>query len=503
MINASDLGKDAIDGKVLRITFEKPGVKYLEFELSNGEKCFCRGNAAPGKDFSGLTSGAKVKLFGKWGVSNNPKYKSMGEQFNFSDYALLSAIDKATHKTPAVTRSPAKEASTEHQEEVRGSIVRFRPFTSDYRIFLLHAIDGRELWCQGTIDSSNPPYESNKVRLVGNWRVNPRRPEFGKQFYFTSCDIITSGKPEKVIRRPHAAPSRNHSAYDGNNNTSGEIIAYVKTIGVRKITYKFHTPKHASIFEHVKFQLNERILLANKNEKDFFFLTALLDRNVKDELVQAFRRTHKNFKQDLLRCWEEAEEVLLKAIGNICATLDSEDVQEEILRQSPVYRKLANEIPGDYRINQLLVCLKVINEVYKRNKDFFITDFMQDLKKEKEIRNYLDDIFGIGPKLANWALTNVTGHWFVIDEPHIKPLIEKDLAYTLPASMAVSLDNADTIFEHWFGKFDETNKKFEGFSQSEFAAALHDFSVESYEFLPFIVTQCLWFFDLFYGDGTV
>jgi hypothetical protein len=502
MVIASNLRKDAIDGKVLRITFEKPGVKYLEFELSNGEKCFCRGNAAPGKDFRDLTTGANVKLFGKWGVSNNPKYKSMGEQFNFSDYVLLSAIDKATHKTPAVTSSPAKEASTEHQEEVRGSIVRFRPFTSDYRIFLLHAIDGRELWCQGTIDSSNPPYESNKVRLVGNWRVNPRRPEYGKQFYFTSCDIIPSDKPEKVIRRPRMSNPTMTSTIAG-DNVAEKVATYLKAIGGKKITYEFHSPKHASIVAHVTAQLKERVIHANREDKDLFFLTALLDRNVEDKIVQAFRNTHRTFKKDLLRCWEEAEGPLVKATGDIRRALVDETLLREISKQSPAYRRLAPSIPGDDGTNQLLACLKIIRDLYNRSENSFISDFLKDMKSEREIRTYLRSIYGIGPKLANWSLTNVTGHWFVIDEPHIKPLIEKDLADALPAGMAVSLDNADTIFEYWFGKFDETSRQFEGFSQSEFAAAFPDFPVEACEFLPFIVTQCLWFFDLFYGDGTV
>ena len=86
MVIFSNQGINSIVGKVLRITFENPGVKYLEFELRAGDKCFCRGNAAPGKDFDNLTKGADVKLFGKWGVSNNPQYKWMKEQFNFSDY---------------------------------------------------------------------------------------------------------------------------------------------------------------------------------------------------------------------------------------------------------------------------------------------------------------------------------------------------------------------------------------------------------------------------------
>jgi len=500
MVFASNHGKDSIVGKVLRITFEKPGVKYLEFELQGGDKCFCRGNAAPGKDFNNLTPGANVKLYGKWAVSNNPNYKSMGEQFNFSDYELLSSTEGASRKTPEVTSSSTKEASTQHQDEVSGSIVRFRPFTSDYRIFLLHTIDGRALWCQGTIDPSKAPYENNKVRLTGSWRTNSRHPEYGLQFYFTSCDIITSGKPEKVIRRPRIVHSKMISANDGIDATE-KVIAYLKAISGKKITYEFHKPKHASILEHVKFQLNERILQASKNDRDFFFLTALLDRNVKDELVQAFRKENKDFKKDLLRCWVEAERLLLKATENIREAKGNEEIQREISTQSPAYRKLADAIPGDDSINQLLVCLKVIHDVYKRNKDFFIADFVKVIKAERKMRDSLDDIFGIGPKLANWAVTNITGHWFVIDEPHIKPLIEKDLADTLPAGMVVSLENADAIFEHWFGKLNEISKEYERFSRKEFAAAFPDFPVEACEYLPFIVTQCLWFYDMFYGNG--
>lgn len=54
------------------------------------------------------------------------------------------------------------------------------------------------------------------------------------------------------------------------------------------------------------------------------------------------------------------------------------------------------------------------------------------MKCEGEVRTYLPGIYGIGPKLADWSLANVTGHWFVLDDPHIKPLIEKDLADNTP-----------------------------------------------------------------------
>lgn len=499
MAIVSNQGKSSIIGKVLRITFEKPGVKYLEFELPNGGKCFCRGNAAPGKDFNNLTKGANVRLFGKWGVSNNPQYKSMGEQFNFSDSELLPESETASRKTLEVSRPSDRELLTQNQEEVSGHIVRFRPFTSNYRIFLLRSIDGREFWCQGSIDPSKIPYENNKVCLLGSWQINPRHTQYGNQFYFTSYEIITFEKPEKVIRRPRIVTSKITSTFDGNDATE-KVIAYLKAISGKKITYEFHKPKHASILEHVKFQLNERILQASKNDRDFFFLTAILDRNVKDEVIQSFRKSNRFFKRDLLLCWKEAESALMKAMVDIRLALSDKNILKAVSDISPTYRKLDHSIRWKNGIDQLLACLRVIRDLYERSENSSIADFVKDIKSEREIRTYLRSIDGIGPKLANWSLTNVTGHWFVIDEPHIKPLIEKDLADTLPAGMAVSLENADAIFEYWFGKLNEVSKEYERFSRKEFAAAFPDFQVETCEYLPFIVTQCLWFYEKYYGD---
>jgi hypothetical protein len=61
------------------------------------------------------------------------------------------------------------------------------------------------------------------------------------------------------------------------------------------------------------------------------------------------------------------------------------------------------------------------------------------------------------------------------------------------------LENADAIFEHWFGMLDETKRDYEKLSFHGFKEAFHDFSNASCEYLPFIVTQSLWFYDLFYG----
>jgi hypothetical protein len=404
-------------------------------------------------------------------------------------------MEVALRAATEVPHSPAKELPTQNHEEVRGHIVRFRPFTSDYRIFLLRSIDGREFWCQGAIDPAKTPYENNKVRLAGNWRVNPRRPKFGEQFYFTFCDIIPPGIPEKVIRR-----SKINRSIITSTTTGGEVTArvagYLKEIGTKKITYEFHSPKHASIALHIAAQLDERILLANREDKDIFFLTALLDRNVKDALVQSFRKANRCFKKDLLRCWKEAESSLEKVTGDIGRALYDENILRTISSQSPTYRRLAHSIPGDDGINQLLACLKIIRDLYNRKENSFISDLITDIKSERKIRSYLRCIYGIGPKLANWSLTNVTGHWFVIDNPHIKPLIEKDLSDTIPAGMEVSAENADAIFEHWFGKLNKIKKVYERFSRKEFVTTFPDLPVEACEYLPFIVTQYLWFYDV-------
>ena len=493
--------KSSIVGKVLKFTFDQPGIpdKYFEVVRPDQSRCFCKGKIIPDKD---IIIGSNIKLFGEWKVNQNPKYRSMREQFYFSTYELIPSMEAETQMASGVSRPSTKEPPIQKEEEIRGYIVRFRPFTNNYRILLLHLTDGRELWCQGNIDPSKPPYENNKVRLLGTWRTNPRRPEYGLQFYFTSCDIITPDKPEKVIRRTRKGIPKITSTIAG-DNVAEKVAAYLKAIGKKKITYEFHSPKHASIVAHVRAQLDERILRSNRDDNDFFFLTAILDRNVKDELTQSFRKSNRFFKRDLLLCWKEAEGALLKATDDIRLALSDKNILKEVSDLSPTYRKLDHSIPWKNGIDQLLACLRVIRDLYKRSENSSIADFVKDINSEREIRTYLRGIDGIGPKLANWSLTNVTGHWFVIDEPHIKPLIEKDLADTLPAGMAVSLESANAIFEHWFGKLNEISKEYEGFSRKEFAAAFPDFPVETCEYLPFIVTQYLWFYEKYYGDGEI
>ena len=103
-------------------------------------------------------------------------------------------------------------------------------------------------------------------------------------------------------------------------------------------------------------------------------------------------------------------------------------------------------------------------------------------------------ISGVKHKLANWSLTNITGHWFVIDYPNIKPLIERELADTIPDGMDVLPENADAIFTHWFGTLNEVKKEYSTFSCKQFFQTFPDFPPKACEYLPFIITQYLWFY---------
>ena len=137
--------KSSIVGKVVKYTFDQPGIpdKYFEVERPDKSRCFCKGKIIPGKD---IIIGSNLKLFGEWKVNQNPKYRSMGEQFYFSAYELMPSMEAETQMAPGVSRPSTKETPTQKEEAISGRIVRFRPFTNNYRILLLRLTDGREFW---------------------------------------------------------------------------------------------------------------------------------------------------------------------------------------------------------------------------------------------------------------------------------------------------------------------------------------------------------------------
>jgi hypothetical protein len=214
---------------------------------------------------------------------------------------------------------------------------------------------------------------------------------------------------------------------------------------------------------------------------------------VKDQNIQDFRNSNSDFKQKLIQCWDEAPDVLRVATGGIGKALKDKDIIKRAEEQSKTFSYLRNALPGRSRDNQLLICLKIINEQYQRQNDITCLELFKNIRQETVMRNYLLHIHGVGPKLANWSMTNTTGHWFVIDL-HIKKVIMESLRNTFLKDITISAENADTIFRNWFGILDEGRKCYSEFTQTNFVSVFPSFERKDCEYLPFIMTQYLWFY---------
>ena len=382
---------------------------------------------------------------------------------------------------------------TEKADAIEEVVIGKVTFTRDskaippnFRIFWIISENGKEGWCKGGLIKNRQIEVGHRLRLTGKWYTDPQYPTYGDQFHFSDYELLLG---------------TGNSTMTSNTigDTVGERVAsYLKMIGAKKITYEFNSPMHDAISRHVLMQLNERVIKATSEEKDFYFLTALLDRNVPDREVQQFRRTNRDFKMKLLQCWKDAETELDTIVRNIRQTLSDWKHLGVVSKNSNAFQLLTNTVPGKHGIDQLLVCLKVIRDKYNMDASFHIGNLARGLVEEQFLKKYLISIHGVGHKIANWSLTNITGHWFVIDTPNIKPLIQKDLARFLPPGLKVEAENADTLFEHWFGTLDEERKDYSNFSRDRFRETFPDFSRESCEFLPFIVTQYLWFYGKHY-----
>jgi hypothetical protein len=268
------------------------------------------------------------------------------------------------------------------------------------------------------------------------------------------------------------------------------INDYIKSVSNMTVHYKFHESSENRIADHVRQQLQDRVIKATPDEKDLFFLTAFLDRNALDNYVQDFRKNHPYFKEELVQCWNENSTVLSKVTQNIENTINRFKNGFEI-ECTPFMEKLYSEVPGKSKLNQFLICLKIIKDVYKLNKNTNISQTIQNVMQERHLRKYLLSLYGVGYKLANWSITNVTGHWFVIDM-HIEKAINEYLKYALLNEKAKA-DNADKIFSGWFGILDEYKHQFSLISQKQFTSIFPNFLPSECEYLPFIMTQYLWF----------
>jgi len=126
----------------------------------------------------------------------------------------------------------------------------------------------------------------------------------------------------------------------------------------------------------------------------------------------------------------------------------------------------------------------------------YISQIIPDMNRERQLRNYLLKLYGVGYKLANWSITNVTGHYFVVDM-HIKNVIDHDLKNTL-SGVEVKAESAVKIFADWFGILNENQHQYSRISQKQFIHIFPDFLPSECEYLPFIMTQYLWFHGKFY-----
>ncbi len=270
----------------------------------------------------------------------------------------------------------------------------------------------------------------------------------------------------------------------------GLIGKYIKSITTKNVHYNFHKLSENTIAHHVRQQLHNRIINATPDEKDLYFLTAFLDRSALDSDVQNFRNTHPHFKDELIQCWNEDSNIVTRITSNIESTINLFKNDSEI-DITPTMEKIYHDAPGRFKFNQILICLKVVKDIYELSKNTNISHVTQGLAKEKQLRNYLLRLYGVHYKLANWSISNVTGHWFVVDM-HIQNAINKYLRNTL-SNIKIDAKTADEIFARWFGVLDENNHQYSHISQEQFIDMFPDYLPMECEYLPFIMTQYLWF----------
>jgi hypothetical protein len=294
--------------------------------------------------------------------------------------------------------------------------------------------------------------------------------------------LTTAPKIEKPQKQAHSLPVQKSLA---------GIHLFMKKIGEHQVYYRFHESMETdTIARHVRYQLMERVIQAIPSQKDLYFLTAFFDASALDYQVQSFRKKTPDFKEVLINCWKEADLILTTATHDI-----PKYSKKNFEFENSTLKELCYAAPGRFKQKYLLICFKIVNDKYERSLQKTILDIIANYTDEQKLRNYLIDMWGVDYKLANWALTNVTGHWFVIDM-QIEKAISTYLRNTI-AGIKISAANADLIFRNWFGNFNEKEKNYSNLSQKQFVNVFPDFSPNECEYLPFIVTQYLWFYGKF------
>jgi len=163
----------------------------------------------------------------------------------------------------------------------------------------------------------------------------------------------------------------------------GLVDNYIKSITDKNVHYNFHKLSENTISRHVRQQLHNRIINATPDEKDLYFLTAFLDRSALDADVQNFRITHPHFKDELIQCWNEDSNIVAKITSNIESTINLFKNDSEI-NITPTMEKIYHDAPGRFRLNQILICLRIVKDIYKLNKNTNISHITPGLAKEKQ-----------------------------------------------------------------------------------------------------------------------
>lgn len=204
-----------------------------------------------------------------------------------------------------------------------------------------------------------------------------------------------------------------------------------------------------TIEQAVNSEANERLKESDPEKKLGFFLLAFLDRATNDSMVKEKRNE-----------WKE------KGVEN---------VKSAISKNNFCYDKLRFK-------REIKITHKAI---IKRLKDFKNTKaFIEHICSNSQ---ELCEIKGVGPKLRDWSITNVTGNEFVVD---------RHIARVLLRTGIVSGNDFkhDSIWEKIRRGDDKnglSNKQYEklkeGFSQLNFDEIFKKYS-------PFKSTQYLWYF---------
>jgi hypothetical protein len=469
-------GEIILTGKIDRFNYDVPSSSWKIFWINGDDwkSGWCKGNIS-----SAIKAGDRVKLTGCWRLDE--RYPSFGLQFFFSSYIKLDESEIDSNVLP--------------QQKIEGNISRIKDRSGNARIFIFKTTNGDTIDCYGRVIPGAEIISDDRLMLYGYFKEDAEQHGHEKKFCYTNYIIIKNHH----VRSPRKEQGRakDHKSLVSLTSSLNKIQSFLMAIGQEQVEYEFHSPfVKSSISRHVRKQLLDRILHSSAENKDLYFLTAFLDRNAMDSEVQKFRNKHPNFKNLLIQCWIESYGELEIATTNIKCTIENYGTD---CCNSPTFKELYKEAPGPYKLNQILICLKIINELYERNPDKTIAKICSDLNDEKALRRYLLNIYGVGHKIANWSLTNVTGHWFVIDQ-HIEKVIKRKLGDTVHG-INISNEKADEIFNNWFGTYNTDYKEYSNISHELFKYIFPDYiSRKDYNCLPFIVTQYLWYYGKYLLD---